>query len=70
MPDEMDRVQDAIERHQTDSLDAWRRRQPKGSGPTHCINCEEPIPEKRRLALPGVETCIDCQRALERGARR
>lgn len=34
---------------------------PKGESLTHCAECEEPIPEKRRLALPGVKLCIDCQ---------
>ncbi|MFP7672864.1 DksA/TraR family C4-type zinc finger protein [Marivita sp. S0852] len=32
-----------------------------GESLTHCAECEEPIPEKRRLALPGVKLCIDCQ---------
>lgn len=27
---------------------------------THCTFCEEPIPEGRRLALPGVTCCIEC----------
>ena len=28
---------------------------------THCIECEEPIPEARRTAIPGVLLCVDCQ---------
>ncbi|CAM4151177.1 DksA/TraR family C4-type zinc finger protein [Palleronia rufa] len=28
---------------------------------THCAECDEPIPEKRRAAIPGVQLCIDCQ---------
>lgn len=32
-----------------------------GESLTHCAECEEPIPEKRRLAIPGVKLCIDCQ---------
>lgn len=31
-----------------------------------CIDCGEPIPEKRRLACPGCERCIGCQAAKER----
>ena len=27
---------------------------------THCQNCQQPIPEARRKALPGARTCIDC----------
>ena len=28
---------------------------------THCLECEEPIPQKRQKAIPGVILCIDCQ---------
>lgn len=31
--------------------------------------CGNPIPEKRRSALPGVSTCVDCQTALEKGMK-
>ena len=43
------------------------RRRPAGESLTHCAECEEVIPEARRLAIPGVKLCIDCQR--ERDAR-
>lgn len=33
---------------------------PVGESLTHCAECEEPIPEARRTALPGVKLCIDC----------
>ena len=36
------------------------RRAPVGDSLTHCAECEEPIPEARRAALPGVKLCIDC----------
>jgi len=32
-----------------------------GNSLTHCAECDEPIPEARRRALPGVKLCIDCQ---------
>lgn len=38
-----------------------------GKSLTHCAECEEPIPEARRAAIPGVKLCIDCMR--ERDAR-
>lgn len=38
------------------------RRAPVGESFTHCAECEEPIPEARRKALPGVKLCIDCVR--------
>ena len=37
------------------------QQQPVGESLTHCAECEEEIPEKRRLAIPGVKLCIDCQ---------
>ncbi len=43
------------------------RRAPQGESRTHCAECEEPIPEARRRAVPGVKLCIDCQ--SERDAR-
>ncbi|MDR3434665.1 MAG: TraR/DksA C4-type zinc finger protein [Rouxiella aceris] len=30
-----------------------------------CIDCDRPIPEERRAALPGVEQCIDCKELAE-----
>lgn len=33
---------------------------PQGESLTHCAECEEPIPEARRKAVPGVKLCIDC----------
>jgi phage/conjugal plasmid C-4 type zinc finger TraR family protein len=36
------------------------RLQLHGVSRTHCAQCEEAIPEGRRLALPGVRLCIDC----------
>ncbi len=36
------------------------QRKPVGESLTHCAECEEEIPEARRLALPGVKLCIDC----------
>ncbi len=36
------------------------RKAPVGESLSHCAECEEPIPEARRVALPGVKLCIDC----------
>ncbi|MCE8009806.1 DksA/TraR family C4-type zinc finger protein [Aestuariivita sp.] len=43
-------------------------KRPQGESLTHCAECEEPIPEPRRQALPGVKLCIECQQ--ERDAVR
>ena len=37
------------------------RTAPVGDSLTHCAECEEPIPQARRAAKPGVKLCIDCQ---------
>lgn len=31
-----------------------------------CRLCDEPIPLARRRAVPGVQTCVDCQIDIER----
>lgn len=38
------------------------RRGPVSESALTCLICEETIPEKRRLAVPGVKLCIQCQR--------
>ncbi|MDF1717101.1 MAG: DksA/TraR family C4-type zinc finger protein [Antarcticimicrobium sp.] len=55
-------VSEQIEASINDELARLRtRRAPLGESLTHCAECEEEIPEKRRLAIPGVKLCIDCQ---------
>ena len=49
---------DASIAEELERLKAARR--PVGESATHCAECEEPIPEARRKALPGVKLCIDC----------
>lgn len=70
MADDLDRAQAINEVLQADALRDWRRRQHHGPSRTECEECGEPIPEKRRLAVPGCRLCIDCQRALEAARRR
>ncbi|MFO7804685.1 MAG: DksA/TraR family C4-type zinc finger protein [Paracoccaceae bacterium] len=41
----------------------------RGESRTHCVECEEPIPEKRREAIPGVTLCVDCQQDRDGRAR-
>ena len=31
-----------------------------------CEECDDPIPEARRVALPGVTLCVGCQTLLEK----
>ena len=35
---------------------------------SHCVECEEPIPEERQAH--GFDNCIDCAEAAERRLRR
>ena len=41
------------------------RRRPEGESRAFCAECDEPIPEARRAALPGVKLCVDCQADLD-----
>ncbi|MCA0939301.1 DksA/TraR family C4-type zinc finger protein [Salipiger pacificus] len=55
-------VQDQIEDSIKDELARMQaRKRPTGESLTHCAECDEPIPEKRRVAIPGVKLCIECQ---------
>ncbi len=61
-------VNDQIEASIEDALKRMQaRRGAVGESLTHCAECEEPIPEARRRAVPGVKLCIECQ--AERDAR-
>lgn len=54
-------VNEQIEASVNDELARLKARaQPVGESLTHCAECEEPIPEARRQAIPGVKLCIDC----------
>ena len=65
--DQLQPTEELILRSATD-----RARYPAGGLPGRpsrktCARCGEPIPQLRRSAVPGVQTCIDCQRELEEG---
>ena len=55
-------VQEQIDASVQEALERMKRPAPQGESLTHCAECEEPIPEARRAALPGVKLCIDCQK--------
>jgi len=56
-------VNEQIEASIAEELERMHARNaPVGESWTHCAECEEPIPEARRAALPGVKLCIDCVR--------
>lgn len=37
-----------------------------GTSRIECEECADPIPEGRRVALPGVRLCIGCQTLMEK----
>jgi phage/conjugal plasmid C-4 type zinc finger TraR family protein len=62
-------VSEQIEASINDELARLKaRKAPVGDSLTHCADCEEPIPEARRTAIPGVKLCIDCMQ--ERDSQR
>ena len=60
-------VQDQIDATVKDAIKRARSQLPQGPGRSHCEECDAPIPEARRKAMPGVRLCVACQEAEERG---
>lgn len=58
-------VQDQIDDTIKDAVLGARANIPTGPSAEYCDACGEPIPERRRTALPGVRTCIACQSARD-----
>lgn len=59
-------VQEQIDNTVDDELQRARARLPEGESLAHCEECDEPIPEARRQALPGVRLCVRCQEERDR----
>ncbi|MEM8951735.1 MAG: DksA/TraR family C4-type zinc finger protein [Pseudomonadota bacterium] len=59
-------VQDQIDANIEDAVSHARERLSQGESLTHCEDCGEAIPERRREAVPGVRLCIACQEALDK----
>jgi phage/conjugal plasmid C-4 type zinc finger TraR family protein len=59
-------VQDQIDATVKDGVSRAQRRLASGPGLTHCAECNAPIPEARRKAIPGVRLCVTCQEAEDR----
>lgn len=58
-------VQDQIDATVKDGIKRARSQLRQGPGLTHCEECDEPIPEARRHAVPGVRLCVACQEARD-----
>ncbi len=60
-------VNDQIDASIKDELKRMQaQRRAGGPSRTHCAECEEPIPDARRTAIPGVNLCVDCQQDRDR----
>ena len=71
MTDVFDRAAEVEEVLRQDALDKQLRRagldgKTVNDSALSCGACTEPIPQARREALPGVQTCVECQAELER----
>lgn len=54
-------VQEQIDSTIEDAIARARSQLPRGDSLSHCEECDAPIPEARRQAVPGVRLCIACQ---------
>jgi phage/conjugal plasmid C-4 type zinc finger TraR family protein len=58
-------VQDQIDATVEDAVKRARSHLRSGPGRTRCEDCDAPIPEARRRAVPGVRLCVACQSAQD-----
>ena len=58
--------QEQIQATINDAIDRAKRALPTGESAYFCEECEVPIPEARRQAMPGVRYCVNCQEELEK----
>ena len=61
-------VQDQIDATIKDAIERARGRLRSGPSLTHCEECDAPIPQARRDAIPGVRLCVPCQQIEEQDA--
>ncbi|HSX69298.1 MAG TPA: DksA/TraR family C4-type zinc finger protein [Pseudomonas sp.] len=59
-------VQDQIDSSIEDAVARARSQLPRGESLHHCEECDAPIPEARRQAVPGVRLCVNCQAVHDR----
>ncbi|HPF73035.1 MAG TPA: DksA/TraR family C4-type zinc finger protein [Xanthomonadaceae bacterium] len=62
-------VQDQIDATVKDAIKRALSHLKQGPGLAHCEECDAPIPEARRRAVPGVRLCINCQEAVDQSER-
>jgi phage/conjugal plasmid C-4 type zinc finger TraR family protein len=62
-------VQEQIDASVESEVCRARSRLSQGEGLTCCEDCDEEIPEARRLAVPGVRRCVRCQEEADQHDR-
>jgi len=69
--DQLDWAQDISERERRLALERHLNRPVEAQASARiCEECEEEIPEARRLAMPGCSLCVECQSEREELRRR
>ncbi len=71
MTDIFDRATAQEERDRDDALKLQAHRagiagKTVADSATECSDCDEPIPEQRRVAIPGCQRCVECQAQREK----
>ena len=59
-------VQEQVDATVDSAVELARSRLPAGESLKHCEECDAAILEARRIAIPGVRLCINCQSELEK----
>ena len=62
-------VQEQIDASIAEAVERARAQLARGESLTNCEDCEEPIPEGRRQAVPGVRRCVACQEEADAALR-
>lgn len=66
----IDKAAELEEKHRAWALARWREQQSGAAvSAFECVDCGEPIPQARREALIGCQTCVSCQAERERHAK-
>ena len=69
MADIIDSASEVEELQRNAALAAHRMNRDAVSA-TRCSDCDEELPQARRIAYPGCTMCVDCQADAERRNRR
>lgn len=59
-----------IEATINDAIERARLNLASGESAEYCDECDAPIPQARRDALPGVRYCVNCQQQHENSAQQ